>query len=176
MIEIVFETHSWSEANERGLAGGWHPGRLSTRGRELAQELGARRRADNLSAVFTSDLWRAVETAQIALDDALPVFADWRLRGCDYGELTGTPIHDLRATRERYLATPYPGGESWRSAVERVGSFFGDLKTRWSGLRVLIVGHVATRWALDHLIDGVPLEELVAADFGWREGWEYRLP
>ncbi len=24
MIEIVFETHSWSEDNERGAASGWH--------------------------------------------------------------------------------------------------------------------------------------------------------
>jgi hypothetical protein len=40
---------------------------------------------------------------------------------------------------------------------------------------VLIIGHVATRWGLDHVIGGVPLEELAVADFAWREGWEYRL-
>ena len=32
-----------------------------------------------------------------------------------------------------------------------------------------------SRLAFDHLIDGVPLEELLAADFDWREGWEYTL-
>jgi hypothetical protein len=36
--------------------------------------------------------------------------------------------------------------------------------------------HMATRWGLDSLISGVPLEDLAAADFGWREGWEYQLP
>ena len=44
------------------------------------------------------------------------------------------------------------------------------------GQRVLIIGHVATRWALDHVLGGVPLEELAVADFAWQPGWEYRLP
>ena len=35
-VQIVFETHSWSEDNDRGVATGRLPGRLSARGRELA--------------------------------------------------------------------------------------------------------------------------------------------
>jgi len=38
-----------------------------------------------------------------------------------------------------------------------------------------VIGHVATRWAFDHLIDKVPLQDLIDAEFGWREGWEYQL-
>ena len=60
--------------------------------------------------------------------------------------------------------------------MTRVGRFLGDLPLRWSGQRVLIIGHVATRWGLDHLIGGILLEDLVAADFAWQEGWEYLLP
>ncbi|MFF0573893.1 hypothetical protein [Streptosporangium saharense] len=51
-----------------------------------------------------------------------------------------------------------------------------DLSPRWAGSRVLVIGHVATRWAFDHLVEGRPLEELAVAGFAWREGWEYRLP
>jgi hypothetical protein len=36
-------------------------------------------------------------------------------------------------------------------------------------------GTLATRWALDHHLNGVPLETLVAADFAWQEGWEYQV-
>jgi hypothetical protein len=36
-------------------------------------------------------------------------------------------------------------------------------------------GHVATRWGLDHFINGVPLENLAREDFAWQEGWEYRI-
>jgi 2,3-bisphosphoglycerate-dependent phosphoglycerate mutase len=40
---------------------------------------------------------------------------------------------------------------------------------------VLVIGHVATRWALDHYLGGVDLETLVNADFQWQEGWDYQL-
>jgi 2,3-bisphosphoglycerate-dependent phosphoglycerate mutase len=40
---------------------------------------------------------------------------------------------------------------------------------------VLVIGHSATRWALEHLLSGVLLEELVSAPFDWREGWVYEL-
>jgi hypothetical protein len=38
-----------------------------------------------------------------------------------------------------------------------------------------VIGHVATRWGLDHLINGVPLDELTVADFAWQGGWDYEL-
>ena len=65
-VEVVFETHSLTEDNERGVATGWLEGRLSERGRRLAAELGERRRPEVPAAVFVSDLARAVETAEIA--------------------------------------------------------------------------------------------------------------
>jgi broad specificity phosphatase PhoE len=175
-VQLVFETHSWSEDNELGLASGWLPGRLSARGRALARELGKRRAGDGLAAVFTSDLRRAVETVEVAFAGSqLPVLMDWRLRECDYGSLNGAPATRVHAERRRRLRNPYPGGESWGQAVDRVGRFLADVPTRWSGARVLVIGHVATRWALDHLLDGANLEELVEAEFVWRPGWEYNL-
>ncbi len=51
-----------------------------------------------------------------------------------------------------------------------------DLPTRWAGRRVTLIGHVATRHALEHVVNGSCLEELTAAGFDWREeGWQYRL-
>ena len=63
---IVFETHSITEDNEAGIATGWLPGRLSEEGRRLAVELGERRPGSGFVAVWSSDLARAVETAQLA--------------------------------------------------------------------------------------------------------------
>ena len=100
---------------------------------------------------------------------------DWRLRECDYGELNGAPRDQVHADRAAYLSTPYPGGESWQQAVDRVGSFLGDLLPRWDGARVLVVGHVATRLGLDHHLLGVPLASALAAEFTWQPGWEYVL-
>ena len=71
---------------------------------------------------------------------------------------------DLHVGRRDHLDVPYPGGESWRQATARVGQ------------RVLVIGHIATHWALDHHINGAALEDLAAQDYSWREGWEYHLP
>jgi 2,3-bisphosphoglycerate-dependent phosphoglycerate mutase len=135
-LSLVFETHSTTVDNERGVATGWMPGELSERGRSQAGELGR------------------------------------RLRECDYGRRTGMPFAELHAGRRDHLDVPYPGGESWREAVQRVGWFLNDLPRRWDGSRVLVIGHVATRSGLDHWLNGQPLEDLAEQDFGWQEGCE----
>jgi 2,3-bisphosphoglycerate-dependent phosphoglycerate mutase len=173
-IHLVFETHATTEDNDAGLATGWLPGRLSDSGREQARELGRRRSNDGLDAIFTSDLGRALDTVEVAFGDAgIPVLHDWRLRECDYGTRNGGPVADL--DRRSHVDVPYPSGESWRDAIARVGGFLLDLPRRWADQYVLVIGHTATRWAFDHLLEGVPIEDLVAAPFEWREGWEYRL-
>ena len=67
-----------------------------------------------------------------------------------------------------------PGGESYHDATRRVDYFLHELAAAHPGERVLI-GHTATRWALDHLLGGRGLDAAVAAPFDWREGWEYVL-
>lgn len=176
-IEIIFETHSWSADNERGVATGWLPGHLSKKGKQAARELGQRRRRDNPVAVFTSDLRRAVETAQIAFrGSGIPIYQDGRLRECNYGLLNGMPVARLMTERLRYIDNPFPEGESYRQVVKRVQDFLADLAANFDGARVLLIGHSATYWALDHLLHGTALEDLVAAPFQWQEGWLYDLP
>jgi 2,3-bisphosphoglycerate-dependent phosphoglycerate mutase len=175
-VAVVFETHSTSEDNEVGLATGWFGGRLSESGREQAARLGGRRRQDGIDVVFTSDLNRAVETAQIAFGTTdIPVLLDWRLRECNYGFLNGMASSQLDAERAGRLDEPFPGGESWRDAVRRVGRFLDKVAEEREGQRVLLIGHVATRWALDHRVSGRPLEQVVREPFQWQEGWEYTL-
>ncbi|ANY07661.1 histidine phosphatase family protein [Pseudonocardia sp. HH130630-07] len=126
-----------------------------------------RRRRDGLAAVFCSDLHRAVQTARIAFaGSGIPLLLDRRLRECDYGELNGRPSAEVLAQRTARVRLAYPGGESWTGAIARTAPVLTDLLARWDGRRVLLVGHVATRWTLDHLVDGAPVDDLVAADFG----------
>lgn len=175
-IDIVFETHSVSEDNERGIATGWNSGRLSDKGRELAVELGRRRGTEVIDTVFTSDLGRAVETAELAFaGSGVAILHDWRLRECDYGDLNGAPVEIVHLDRRRYLDEAYPGGESWRQAVERASRFLADLPPRWIGKRILVIGHLATRWALDQALGAQSLDTLIDTDFDWQEGWEYTL-
>jgi 2,3-bisphosphoglycerate-dependent phosphoglycerate mutase len=172
--QIVFETHSTTLDNERGIATGWLEGELSETGREQAALLGDRRRDDGIDLIICSDLRRAVETVEIAFAGSpIPIRHDRRLRECNYGEWNGMPRTQLEAERIARLDVPFPGGESWREAVHRHAGLLQELATGRNDGRVLLVGHVATRWALDHLLGGVPLEQLAAEPFVWREGWEY---
>jgi broad specificity phosphatase PhoE len=175
-IEIVYETHSLTVDNERGIGTGWLEGELSEHGRELARELGERRRDDDIAAAYTSDLLRAVETTDIAFADCtIPIHRDWRLRECNYGDLNGEPLARFEGEPLRRIDEPYPGGESYRQVVERVRSFLDDLPSGLEGRRILVIGHAATRWALENLLEGTPLEALVGAPFVWQPGWEYLL-
>jgi broad specificity phosphatase PhoE len=175
-VAVVFETHSLTTDNEAGLATGWLDGQLSERGRALAAELGRRRRHDGLAAVFSSDLGRAVQTVQVAFGGSgIPVHLDARLRECDYGAWNSRPVSQLERERVRRVSRPFPGGESYLQVVARVAGFLEELARDRDGARVLVVGHTATRWALDHLLAGAALAELVVAPFGWQEGWSYTL-
>jgi broad specificity phosphatase PhoE len=175
-VELVYETHSLTVDNERGIATGWLPGELSEAGREGARALGERRRGDGLDCVFTSDLRRAVETAELAFDGSgLEVRQDARLRECDYGELNGAPVKELDP-RGRFVDERFPGGQSYRDCVELMRRFLEDVAAEFDGRRVLVIAHSAQRWALRNLLEGVPLEQLVDSPFEWQEGWEYVVP
>jgi 2,3-bisphosphoglycerate-dependent phosphoglycerate mutase len=175
-VELAFETHALTIDNERGFATGWLGGSLSRRGRAFAAELGERRANDGIDVVFASDLARAVETAEVAFaGTSIPVALDWRLRELDYGELNGAPVAVIDGERARRIDVRFPGGESYRDAVARVASFLAEIRARRAGQRILVIGHTATRWALDHLVEGIPLEDAVTAPFDWQEGWEYVL-
>jgi broad specificity phosphatase PhoE len=176
VIELVYETHSTTTHNEQGIATGWLPGKLSERGREQAHELGRRRREDGVNVVFSSDLRRAVETAELAFPGGeIPLRQDARLRECNYGDLNGRPTAEVAATRLDRIETPFPTGESYRDVVDRTREFLADLVREHDGERTLLIAHSANRWAIEHLVYGNPLADVIEEPFAWQPGWEYTL-
>jgi broad specificity phosphatase PhoE len=172
-VQLVFETHSTTLDNERGIATGWLPGELSAQGRENARELGERRRDDGIACVFTSDLRRAVETAEIAFaGSGIEIREDERLRECNYGDWNGGPVEQLEP-RSRFVDEPYPGGESYTDCLGKMRDFLADVEREFDGQRVVVIAHSAQRYALRSIFEGVPLKVAVDAQFDWREGWEY---
>ena len=69
-----------------------------------------------------------------------------------------------------------PGGESYLQVVERVRGFLTDVARDSRDRSVVVIGYTATKWAIDYLIFGVPLESNLAGRFEWRPGWWYTLP
>lgn len=174
-LTLIFETHATSVDNERRIASGWFDAELSALGHGQAVELGLRYRNQNLHAVLCSDLQRSYRTAELAFADrGLPVVRDARLRECDYGAWTGRPTTELDAERVRRVTRPFPGGESYAQVAARTRELLTDVQGDWTGKRVMIVGHRATWYSLEHLLNGVPLEALLAAPWRWQPGWVYR--
>ncbi|MFC6158305.1 histidine phosphatase family protein [Kribbella jiaozuonensis] len=172
MTRLIYETHSTTVDNERGIATGWLPGQLSERGQRESRELGLRH-AD-VDVVFSSDLHRAVRTVELS-GLTVPHLRDWRLRECNYGELNGAPVEALEPRAER-VQTPFPGGQSYTDVLELTRAFLEDVKRWYGDGTVLVVAHSANRWALEHLLgSGQPLEKLLMGPFNWQPGWTYAL-
>jgi hypothetical protein len=146
------------------------------RGDASPPKLGERYRDSPPSAVFTSDLQRAVETAEIAFGTkTIPIHWTDVSEKCDYGEMTGMRVGRHAAERPHRLGTPFPVGESYLQVVERVRGFLTDVAQNSRDRPVVVIGHTATKWAIDYLILGVPLESGLARPFEWRPGWRYHV-
>ena len=101
---------------------------------------------------------------------------DPRLRECDYGRLTRSSTLDLDRLRPEAIDVPFPGGESYMQATARVAACLDDLRRTWPGGWVLIIGHRATHYALDHLLEGDPARGSDRQHrFAWQPGWMYQL-
>ncbi len=89
--------------------------------------------------------------------------------------MNGMPVGELAAEAARRIDEPWPAGESYRQVVARIRSFLSDVGAKYEEKRIVVIGHSATRWSFDHLINGIALEDLVNAPFNWQPGWEYRV-
>jgi broad specificity phosphatase PhoE len=73
-----------------------------------------------------------------------------------------------------FAGSPLPVLYDWRLREcdygQRNGMPAAELHAGRREQRILVIGHVATRWGLDHYLGGVPLEELIEQDFTWQDG------
>jgi broad specificity phosphatase PhoE len=176
-LMVVFETHATRLDNEAGLASGWFDIGLSPTGEKQARALGARHRDSDLATVFCSDLCRSFRTAEIAFEDRpVPITHDSRLRECDYGALTRRPVAEVDERRAASIITPFPDGESYQQVVDRVSEWLAETIAAFRGRTILVVGHRATFYALEHLIRVIPLRDVVTTPWAWQPGWTYRVP
>ena len=176
MVTIIFEAHSTTIDNEKHIASGWHDVGLSELGVKQSKELGERYKADHFDAIFVSDLKRAVTTVRIAFGErGWPIVRDKRLRECDYGDLTGHPSSEVDPEKPKRIAIPFPKGESYEQTSVRMKSFLQDLFKKYDGKKIMIIGHRATQYGLEHLILGKPLAQVIPAPWKWQPGWTYML-
>ncbi len=123
---------------------------------------------------------RAIDSTELFFGNTLPVFIDWRLRECNYGDLDGLPAKEFKKDREQeYIDTPYPSGESYRDVEQRMRSFLADVSTMLPDKHIAIVAHQAPQLALDVIINKSSWQEAIANDWrktgAWQAGWEFEL-
>lgn len=175
MVTIIFESHATTFDNEVHLASGHNDIALSSLGEKQAKELGERRNGERFDAIFCSDLQRSFKTAEIAFDDKFPIIRDQRLRECDYGDLTKHPSSEVDPEKVKRIKIPFPNGGSYEQTSQRMKDFLQDLLKNYDGKTVIIIGHRATQYGLEHWIKGLSLEEIIAAPWKWQPGWTYYL-
>ena len=165
MIEIWVEGHAQTHHNVAGVASGHFDVELTEDGRAYARSVLRDRYADlTFNRVFTSDTRRAYDTARLMFADrSIPIVQDPRLRECDYGVFEGRPRAEMEAARVSAIEAPFPEGESYLQVAERMRSFLQQLAADHPNEQVMLVGHAATLWTLEHLLGGRPLGEIVRA-------------
>lgn len=179
-VKITYFVHSITTDNEAEVASGWKDVELSELGLAKLKEVKEMVKGRTFDVVFSSDLKRAVDTAETLWGGQFLIIQDSRLRECNYGDLNGGPSDIVEKMQEKEcLEEPFPGGESYEDVKVRIADFLSYLKLNYDGKHVAIVGHKAPQIALEVLLNNKTWEQALKDDWrktkSWQPGWEYEL-
>jgi broad specificity phosphatase PhoE len=160
--------HALCDAVGHSIAGRAPGTRLNEEGREQARRLAERPELEQLDAIFSSPLERAVETATpLARRCNLSVVELEELNEIDYGRWTGKTLDALDQEPEwkRWNATRssarVPGGEAMLEVQSRAIGALGRIHWEYPGGRCAIVSHGdVIRAALTYYM-GIRLDDIL---------------
>ena len=148
MTTILLARHGESDWNRSQRWQGFADRPLTDLGRRQAVELAARLEETDLDAIYSSDLQRARETAEIvARSKGLDVHATPDLREVDVGSWSGLTRAEAEAQSPEGYARWLRGGEGWNDGEtyeqmsERVVAAVQRIAALNDGGRVLVVAH-----------------------------------
>ncbi|HSP70967.1 MAG TPA: histidine phosphatase family protein [Gaiellaceae bacterium] len=148
MTTILLVRHGETDWNRERRWQGHADPPLNAAGRRQAEQLAELLVADPPSAVYSSDLTRARETAEIVADRlSLPLFLDPRLREADVGEWSGLTAPQIEERYPEGVARRLAGGTGWdhgetyEQLRERVLEALHEIAAANDGRAVLIVTH-----------------------------------
>ena len=191
MTCLTLVRHGQSDWNNKNLFTGWENPGLTKKGVEEAHKTGnlLKEENKNYSYLFTSILDRAINTADIILEELgigqINVIRDQALNERDYGELTGLnkdaarkkwgedQVHIWR----RSFDVPPPGGESLKNTAERVIPYFRDkiLPLLIEDNNILISAHGNSLRALVMHIEGLSSEEILTREIATGQPISYEF-
>ena len=165
-MNLILVRHGETEWNRTGRCQGIADIELNENGRRQVRELALSLREESIAAIYSSDLKRALSTAEeIAWHHGLEVNIDTDLREMNQGDLEGllfTEIREryadvLRNWRESPETLKLPKGESLVEVEERAWNAFQKFQRLHHGHTVVAVSHNLTITALLCKITGAGL-------------------
>jgi len=172
--EIIYFVHGTTYDNATEKCSGWKQVELNELGKQQAKNLGEVTKELKFDVIFTSDLIRAIDSANIAWPNFEKI-QDNRLRECNYGDYDGES--KKLVIYEEHINVPFPNGESLKDVEKRIAEFIEFLKQNYKGKKIAIVAHRAPQLALEVLTKNVSWDEALKNDWrktkAWQPGWEY---
>ena len=152
---IFLIRHGETVDNALQIMQGQTQGELNEQGREQAQQVAQRLAAQPVDVFISSDLHRAIQTAEIiAAPHGMPVKQTPLLRERDWGSFTGRFIPDLKGE-------PWPDDiESEPALLQRASDFLQYVTTTYPGKRVVAVGHGIINKAILAVYAGCTMREV----------------
>ena len=172
--KIIYFVHGTTFDNASDKCSGWKQVELNELGKEQAINLGNLTSQLKFDYIFTSDLIRAIDSANFAWPNAEKI-QDSRIRECNYGDYDGESKELV--IYENYIETNFPNGESLNDVEKRMREFVEYLKTNYKGKTIALMAHRAPQLALEVITKNISWEEAIANDWrktkSWQPGWEY---
>lgn len=166
MAELLLVRHGETDWNaERRFQGHADPS-LNDVGRNQAQEVADALVGERVDAVYTSDLARARETAEIIAERlGIPVIALEELREIDVGEWQGLTWPEIEERYPEGVRAWHESGHGWQAGEtydelgERILAVLRRIAAEHAGERVLVVGHGGTVRAVRAHLEGRSVAE-----------------
>lgn len=176
-VKIIYFVHGTTEDNLEHKSTGWMPGELSEKGIKQSIDLRNQIVIDNIDLVISSDLKRAIDSANYTFNGIKEIFYDGRLRECNYGDLNGQDSSLVKY--EEHIDNPFPNGESLKDVENRIRDFCKYLLENYNEKTIALVAHKAPQLALDVITKNITWEEAINNDWrktkSWRPGWLYEI-
>lgn len=167
---VLLIRHGQSEGNAEGRFGGHTSTPLSPRGRLQAEATARALASENFSCIYSSDLRRAVETAEpLAQLTGLQINKTDAFRERNVGVMEGLTFEEAAAQHpEQYGALlrrdfdhVLAGGESYRQMLDRASRHLDEAIEQHRGGRIIIFSHTGTICILTlHLMGALDAPEL----------------
>ena len=151
MTRFCMVRHGQTDWNLEGRYQGQSDVPLNAAGLAQARALAQDLKNEHFDAIYSSDLTRAIETANAiaALHDHLSVNLDTRLREINQGQWEGVQVEEIRNRYEHLWqirkADPAslrpPGGETVREVQQRVEQALNEIANLYPTENILIVSH-----------------------------------